>query len=78
MLNSIDALILNEQDTTLEFVRQIYTLLTERQLLPPVKLYEQTGMEGAVRDATGATRKDLLSMGDENQEPEEQKNEAQE
>jgi hypothetical protein len=51
-------------------------LLTERQLLPPVKLYEQTGMEGAVRDATGATRKDLLSMGDENQEPEEQKNET--
>jgi len=66
VLNSIDALILNEQDTTLEFVRQIYSLLTERQLLPPVKLYEgASGMEGAVRDATGATRKDLLSMGEE-------------
>jgi hypothetical protein len=39
-LNSVDALILNEQDTTLEFVKQIYTLLTEKQLLPPVKLYE--------------------------------------
>jgi hypothetical protein len=39
-LSAIDALILNEQDTTLEFVKQIYTLLTERQLLPPVKLYE--------------------------------------
>ena len=46
VLNSIDALILNEQDTTLEFVRQIYTLLTERQLPPPIKLYEQ----GAVND----------------------------
>ena len=39
-LSAIDALILNEQDTTLELVKQIYTLLTERQLLPPVKLYE--------------------------------------
>ena len=30
VLSSVDALILNEQDTTLEFVKQIYTLLTER------------------------------------------------
>ena len=30
VINNIDALILNENDTTLEFVKQIYTLLTER------------------------------------------------
>lgn len=40
VINNIDALILNQQDTTLEFVKQVYTLLTERQLLPPVKIYE--------------------------------------
>ena len=30
VINNIDALILNENDTTLEFVKQVYTLLTER------------------------------------------------
>lgn len=30
VINNIDALILNENDTTMEFVKQIYTLLTER------------------------------------------------
>lgn len=40
VINNIDALILNENDTTLEFVKQIYTLLTERQLMPPIKIYE--------------------------------------
>lgn len=57
-LNSIDALILNEQDTTLEFIKQIYTLLTEKQLLPPVKLYESQ------QDGQKTTRdnKDLLSF----------------
>lgn len=49
--------------------------MTERQLLPPVKLYEQTGLE-QIRDGTGATRKDLLAMGEETAEPEEQKNET--
>jgi hypothetical protein len=33
-------LILNQQDTTLEFVKQVYSLLTERQLMPPIKIYE--------------------------------------
>jgi len=40
VINNIDALILNQQDTTLEFVKQVYTLLTERQLMPPIKIYE--------------------------------------
>ena len=40
MLNKIDSLIQNELDTTLDFVKQVYTLLTERQLLPPIKIYE--------------------------------------
>lgn len=30
VIKNLDALILNEQDTTLEFVRQVYQLLTER------------------------------------------------
>ena len=57
-LHSVDALILNEQDTTLEFVKQIYTLLTEKQLLPPVKLYENQ-QEG---NKTNRDAKDLLSF----------------
>jgi CH-like domain in sperm protein len=40
VIKNVDSLILNEGDVTLEFVRQIYTLLTERQLMPPIKLYE--------------------------------------
>ena len=40
IIKNTDSLILNENDVTLEFVRQIYTLLTERQLLPPIKMYE--------------------------------------
>ncbi len=40
VLKNIDSLILNENDVTLEFVRQIYSLLTERQLMPPIKLFE--------------------------------------
>jgi hypothetical protein len=40
VLKNVEALILNEQDTTLEFVRQVYVLLTERQLMPPIKIYE--------------------------------------
>jgi hypothetical protein len=40
VINNIDALILNQQDTTLEFVKKVYTLLTERQLMPPIKIYE--------------------------------------
>jgi hypothetical protein len=39
-INNIDALILNQQDTTLEFVKQVYTLLTERQLMLPMTIYE--------------------------------------
>lgn len=40
VIKNMDSLILNENDVTLEFVKQVYTLLTERQLLPPIKIYE--------------------------------------
>lgn len=40
VIKNVDALIVNEGDVTLEFVRQIYTLLTERQLMPPIKLFD--------------------------------------
>ena len=40
VIKNIDSLILNENDVTLEFIKQVYTLLTERQLLPPIKIYE--------------------------------------
>ena len=54
VLKNTDSLILNENDVTLEFVRQIYTLLTERQLMPPIKLYElqQPPAEGAKSQAS--------------------------
>jgi hypothetical protein len=60
-LNSIDALILNEQDTTLEFVKQIYSMLTEKQLLPPIKLYEnQTEGKPVNKD-----NRDILGFGND-------------
>lgn len=65
-LNSVDALILNEQDTTLEFVKQIYALLTERQLLPPVKLYE--GQADGANAAMSATNRELLGFQQDDQE----------
>lgn len=40
VIKNTDSLILNENDVTLEFVKQVYTLLTERQLMPPIKIYE--------------------------------------
>lgn len=40
VIKNVDSLILNENEVTLEFVKQVYTLLTERQLLPPIKIYE--------------------------------------
>ena len=39
-IKNSDSLILNENEATLEFVKQVYTLLTERQLMPPIKIYE--------------------------------------
>lgn len=70
VLSSVDALILNEQDTTLEFVKQIYSLLTERQLMPPVKLYENAtdaNQANQIRD-----NKDLLALANEDAELEEE------
>jgi len=40
VIKNIDPLLSNEGDITLEFVKKVYTLLTERQLLPPIKIYE--------------------------------------
>ena len=40
MIKNVDSLICNENDSTIEFVKQVYTLLTERVLLPPIKIYE--------------------------------------
>lgn len=40
IIKNTDALILNENDSTIEFVKQVYTLLTERVLLPPIKIYD--------------------------------------
>jgi hypothetical protein len=47
-------------------VKQIYTLLTEKQLLPPVKLYENQNeaSKGQSRD----NKKDLLSFGNDEAE----------
>ena len=50
-INNIDALILNQQDTTLEFIKQVYTLLTSRQLMPPMKIYET--LQQSQADAVG-------------------------
>ena len=65
VLSSVDALILNEQDTTLEFVKQIYTLLTERQLMPPVKLYENQQSDA---QANMQTNRDLMALANEDAE----------
>ncbi len=40
VIKNVDSLIMNDSEVTLEFVKQVYTLLTERQLLPPIKIYE--------------------------------------
>lgn len=40
IIKNPDALILNENNATIEFVKQVYTLLTERALMPPIKVYE--------------------------------------
>lgn len=40
IIKTVDSLIINENDSTIEFVKQVYTLLTERVLMPPIKVYE--------------------------------------
>ena len=40
MIKNTDSLIVNENDSTIEFVKQVYTLLTERVLMPPIKVYD--------------------------------------
>jgi hypothetical protein len=62
VLSSIDALILNEQDTTLEFVKQVYSLLTEKRLLPPAKLYENAQTEGLISNPMKGP-KDSIGLG---------------
>jgi len=66
VLSSIDALILNEQDTTLEFVKQVYSLLTEKRLLPPAKIYENQSLDGLV---SNQQKKDMLGLSMEEASP---------
>ena len=40
IIKDMDSLILNENNSTIEFVKQVYTLLTERALMPPIKVYD--------------------------------------
>ena len=62
VINNIDALILNQQDTTLEFVKQVYSLLTDRALMPPIKIYETLQQSNATdaylmnKDGSGAEK----------------------
>lgn len=41
----MDSLINNENNSTIEFVKQVYTLLTERTLMPPIKVYDTESQE---------------------------------
>ena len=45
VIKDIDSLILNENNSTIEFVKQVYTLLTERALMPPIKVYDTENQE---------------------------------
>ena len=40
LIKNVDSLVTNEGNATIEFVKQVYTLLTERVLMPPIKVYE--------------------------------------
>ena len=40
VIKDVDSLIVNENDSTIEFVKQVYTLLTEWVLMPPIKIYD--------------------------------------
>ena len=51
-------------------MKQIYTLLTERQLMPPVKLYENASEAGAANQIKD--NKDLLALANEDAELEEE------
>ena len=58
----------------MEFIKQIYTLLTERTLMPPVKLYENaadTAPGNQIKD-----NKDLLALANEDAELEEETKKA--
>ena len=45
IIKDVDSLILNENNSTIEFVKQVYTLLTERALMPPIKVYDTDNQE---------------------------------
>ncbi|CAI2385623.1 unnamed protein product [Moneuplotes crassus] len=45
VIKDIDSLINNENNSTIEFVKQVYTLLTERALMPPIKVYDTDSNE---------------------------------
>ncbi|CAI2385624.1 unnamed protein product [Moneuplotes crassus] len=45
VIKDIDSLINNDNNSTIEFVKQVYTLLTERALMPPIKVYDTDAQE---------------------------------
>lgn len=45
IIKDVDSLILNENNSTIEFLKQVYTLLTERALMPPIKVYDTENHE---------------------------------
>jgi len=45
IIKDVDSLINNENNSTIEFVKQVYTLLTERALMPPIKVYDTENQE---------------------------------
>lgn len=45
IIKDMDSLIKNENNSTIEFVKQVYTLLTERVLMPPIKVYDNENQE---------------------------------
>lgn len=45
IIKNVDSLIVNENDSTIEFIKQVYTLLTEWVLMPPIKIYDTNDKE---------------------------------
>lgn len=45
IIQNVDSLINNTNNSTIEFVKQVYTLLTERALMPPIKVYDTENQE---------------------------------
>ena len=68
-----DSLINNDNNSTIEFVKQVYTLLTERALMPPIKVYdtenqEQQSLLLKEREMVKLPQNDLDIMDQDNEE----------